>query len=562
MNSLPGTESSNADRRFTHGRARIGRVLRRAQLCILMAAILPLHGPMVVPQAPIVGRISEVVPFLGILVGWKHRNRVYRNAEQFISERNEYYDGLRETLRSQLVQRQIYGLRPSQVAAYVKTVALLEQQRAVELKVAEARKRGARAEFLARVEESVTYAIMGSRLAQELIGAMKDGVGSAQQALDRALGSVTGGASDVLRDLQRIRTIASQLSLVGGAVGGETGYRLREISDRIVKTIDQPGKEARATLESVRGELQGLNKDLDTLAKAARAPSAGEVAAQLVARLPPGGKAPENVSIETIAGLLSRREVGNESLTEEAKAAVKQGFVARCAALAQAYEEQLAALREGDAAPPPSGLLAKCLALQRGELKQLGQAAIPKPGPEPAAPEKPAALPRITASGQFAETVTGSGNDSVPMGTTFELTADWQKETISGSLRGSRTTKNNAIYCSEETDPSIIYDEGRVDYTDTYNASFDGVLDPLGGQFTIEIAPKGNTTDIKTKPFTVDHCQRFNAAPAPGSNPFSGTGTISGYVSLEGAIEFTTRWTAGSVVTGGSWSGQGSVVAP
>ncbi len=562
MNRLAESVKLRMDHSSFWRRDAIGRFLRKAQLCLLIAAVLPLNGPVVVVRAPIIGRISDVVPFLGIFVGLKHRNQVYRNAEQFISERNQYYDGLRETLRTQLIQRQVHGLRPSQVAAYVKTVALLEQQRAVELKVAEARKRGARAEFLARVEESVTYAILGSRLAQGLIGAMKDGVGSAQQALDRALGSITGGASDVLRDLQRIRNIASQLALVGGAVGGDTGYRLREVSDRIVKTIDQPGKEARSILESVRGELQGLNKDLDALAKVARAPSAGEVAAQVVARLPPGGKAPENVSIETIAGLLSRLEVGNESLKEAARSALKEGFAARCAALAQAYEEQLAALREGDTTPPPSGLLAKCLALKRGELKQLSQQAIPKPVPEPAAPEKPAALPRITASGQFVETVSGSGNDSVPMATTFELTADWEKETISGSLRGSRTTKDNPIYCSEETNPSLIYDEGRVDYTDTYSASFDGALDLLAGQFTIEIAPKGNTTDIKTRPFTVDHCQRFNAAPAPGSNPFSGAGTISGYVSLTGQIEFTTRWTAGSVVTGGSWSGQGSVQTP
>jgi len=71
-----------------------------------------------VAQRGLSGRISRVIPFAGVLVGWKHRNRVYRSAEDFIRDRNRYYDALRDTARQQLVQRQQLGLRTSQVAAY------------------------------------------------------------------------------------------------------------------------------------------------------------------------------------------------------------------------------------------------------------------------------------------------------------------------------------------------------------------------------------------------------------------------------------------------------------
>ena len=222
-------------------RGRGGHLSRphRALLCLLLLTTMSTPYPMVTAgaQRGLSGRISRVIPFAGVLVGWKHRNRVYRSAEDFIRDRNRYYDALRDTARQQLVQRQQLGLRTSQVAAYARVVALIEQQRKTELDVAEARKREARTEFHARVEDAVLYALAGNRVVQQVIDSMRTGVGSAQQTLDRVLNKITSGSTGVLGDIQRVRKIAGQLSDVAGMIGGDAGRRLGAISDRIASTI-------------------------------------------------------------------------------------------------------------------------------------------------------------------------------------------------------------------------------------------------------------------------------------------------------------------------------------
>ena len=129
-------------------------------LCLLTVAAL--LWPLMVASrgaapaaAPVANGISDVVPFVGVLVGMRHRNQIYREANRFIADRRTYYDQLRETAGRQLVQREIGGLRPSQVAAYTKLVALIEERRAAEFAVAETFKREARAAFHDRVQSAI-----------------------------------------------------------------------------------------------------------------------------------------------------------------------------------------------------------------------------------------------------------------------------------------------------------------------------------------------------------------------------------------------------------------------
>ena len=121
---------------------------RRAQRAILLGLALTLMltsgHPVAALAAPAGQGMTTVVPALGVLVGWSHRNRIYRDANAFIADRNRYHDALRDTARQQLADRQIAGLRPSQVAAYIKLVALIEGNRKAEIAVAEARKGEAR----------------------------------------------------------------------------------------------------------------------------------------------------------------------------------------------------------------------------------------------------------------------------------------------------------------------------------------------------------------------------------------------------------------------------------
>jgi hypothetical protein len=498
----------------------------------------------------------------GVVVGWHHRNRVYRSAERFIDDRNAYYDGLRETARKQLLNREIAGLRPSQTAAYVKLVALLEQHRKVELQVAEDRKRGARAEFHTRLEDAALYALAGSRLAQELVGAMQHGVGNAQQALDRVLNTLTSGGTSGLQDLRRIRDMASRVSMAAGAIGGKPGRQLKDASDRIIRVIDQPQEKIQDAIEKVQAELANVNQTLDTLSRIGRAPSAGAVAEHLATRFLPGGGDSSDVSIDAISQILSQLEVGDGSLKDEARAAIREGFTARCAAIAEAYQANLSALRSSVPASSggPVGMTV-CQAVKPGELTRRVDVDESEFGPDAVVTEEPTKQtpPRVAAEGDFSEEFSG-GDGSPPMGTSFTLLADYGAGTVAGTLRGGQTVPNVPIPCgTEEELTDVAYAEFRA----TYTAQFSTSLDPESGDFSSAIAPAGSCSAHYTQPFTVEGCTQFNNQSVPGCNPWSGQGTITGFVTKDGYIEFTTQWaTGGGSRASGSWNGGGSVSTP
>jgi len=545
------------------GHAKPIRMLQRGLLIATLVTILPLQGLSPPAEARgFLGRISKVIPFAGVVVGWHHRNRVYRSAERFIDDRNAYYDRLRETARKQLLNREIAGLQPSQTAAYVKLVALLEQHRKVELQVAEDRKRSARAEFHTRLEDASLYALAGSRLAQELVGAMQHGVGNAQQALDRVLNTLTSGGTSGLQDLRRIREMASRVSTAAGAIGGKPGRQLKNASDRIIQAIDQPQEKIQDAIEKVQAELANVNQTLDTLSRMGRAPSAGVVAEQLATRFLPGGGDSSDVSIDAITQILSQLEVGDGSLKDEARAAIREGFTARCAAIAESYKANLAALRTnaGSASGGAAGETA-CQAVKKGELTRRAQGDLSDLETFPDATQEPTkeVPPRVSAEGDFSEQYSGSAYPD-PMGSSFTLVADFGVGTVTGSLSGGRTITNVPMECgTDEAVADTAYAEFRASYTAQFSAS----IDPESGDFSAAIAPAGSCSARYTQLYSVEGCTQFNSQPVPGCNPWSGQGTISGFVTKDGYIEFTTKWaTGGGSSASGSWSGGGTVSTP
>ena len=537
--------------------------LKRALLCLLVIAMIATPCPTrpAVAQRGLMGRISRVIPFAGVVVGWRHRNRVYRNAENFIRDRKQYYDSLQDTAGKQLVSGQQLGLRKSQLAAYAKVTALIEQRRKTELDVAESRKRQARAEFHGRVEDALIYALAGNRVVREVIDALRNGVNSAQQVLDRALGKITSGASGTLGDINRVRDISRQLSDVGKVVGGEAGRRLAGFSDRIVRTIDQGQAATRDLIQKMQNELRSLDQILQALKDVGRTPTAGEVVEHIVARFLPGNGQSDNASVEAVAAILSKLEVGDGSLKDQAQKALNAGFVARCAELAAAYKAQLEALKKSgdeDASTPPAG--PGCRAVTGADLlKELDELIAEKP-PESEEPQEPEVLPLVAASGQYSESVSGGAGPAPPMGTSFRLTADFAAGTITFSLSGGRTVAGVRESCVGE-DQSVEIDAILVDYIEAYTAEASGSLEVETGEFSVPFTPSGATTDRKTTLFTDEGCAPLNSVPAPGSHTYAGTeGLLAGYVTRDGAIEFSTSWShCGSAHMQGGWSGYGSV---
>jgi hypothetical protein len=312
---------------------------------LLAASLLAASSyPALAKAAPPAGGVGDVVPFLGVVVGWGHRNRIYSDANAFISDRNRYYDSLRDTARRQLIDREIGGLHDSQVAAYVKLVALIERNRRAETDVAEARKREARAAFHRRLEGVLLQRVLGTEALQRLLGAMANGANRGQGLIDAALNKLSGGGGGFLSELERVRRIARDVEAVSGAVGGPTGNGLRRAAGRIAATIERPQQLIKADLERVRDELGQLSELTETLARTGRTPSAAALAQGLILR-PPGGS--DDPAVEAISALLSRLAVANGSLRDQARAAVRAGFVARCAAISSEFRQALARLAEG-----------------------------------------------------------------------------------------------------------------------------------------------------------------------------------------------------------------------
>lgn len=556
--------------------------IRRAHGLLTLVAVISLTFSSAAPpssysvraaEANGIGRfLSRVTPFGGIIVGLRHRNRVYRSSERFIRDRNQYYDGLRETARQQLLNREIVTLRKSQVAAYVKLVNMIEHERSVTHEVAETRKREARQAFHRRLENAVLYAISGTRLAQDLFTAVRQGIGSAQDLLKHAANSLSEGQVGILGDLNRVRRVASSMSQIAGVIGGRTGSRLQRLSQRIIRSMDAPQMAAGQIIASIQLDLAEIDGVVFELSQRGRAPSAGDIKEALgISHLPRGGEggAGGEIAIDAIVTILSKLDVRGGSISEEARAKLQAGLVARCALASKAFQEQLAAMRNPNASSGSSeetcddldGLLDFEEDVEESKSEGQPHPSAPETPPEPTATDTP---PIVTASGQFPEALTGNTNTSPPLGTQFELTADLNKRTISGTLNGGRTSTGLEVQCVDPEDSSVVVEVALANYTDAYTASFSGGLDPDSGDFSLTIKPQGNTTAIYAQPFAHPDCSHLNSQSPPGATGWAGEGTVSGYVTRDGSIELTTSWTSFGTTIGvtGSWSGSGSVTPP
>jgi hypothetical protein len=327
-------------------------------------------GPNPTQAAPPSQGMTTVVPVLGVLVGWNHRNRIYREANTFIADRNRYYDSLRDTARKQLADREINGLRPSQVAAYIKLVALIEGNRQAEIAVAEARKREARAAFNRRIEAVVAQRLLGTGALQRVFGALTRGVDTSQGLLDTAIDKVAGGGGGILAEVEKIRSIARDVERVAGAIGGRSGRGLRRAAGQIASSIESARESVTADLEQVKSEIGELGAAVDTLARAGRTPSAGAVIERMVVR-PPGGS--DDPAVEAVAILISKLSVGDGSLRDQAKSAIEAGFVARCVAISDAYRQSLARLAGEGSELAEAQAAAPCNALDPEKLIQQAQ---------------------------------------------------------------------------------------------------------------------------------------------------------------------------------------------
>jgi hypothetical protein len=199
-------------------------------IIILLAGLLPVRYIASAASAT-AGVLSLSIPGLDFLGAWIGRDKTYASAEEYITERNQYYDNLRATLRVKFKDYvngltsgssntpKINPMRDSQVAAYVIQVGLIEQQRNSAMAFAEAIKKGAKRNFDQALKKEIQDRVMATGMIQEVFGAIVSGLGAAQtmvNALNNKLDQIPG----IDLQLRQLRTLSDQLRNASGVFNG------------------------------------------------------------------------------------------------------------------------------------------------------------------------------------------------------------------------------------------------------------------------------------------------------------------------------------------------------
>jgi hypothetical protein len=325
-------------------------------IVVLLAGLLPAqYNASAAPAAA--GVISLSVPGLDFLGAWIGRDKTYKSAEEYISERNQYYDNLRATLRVKFKEYvngltsgssttpKINPMRDSQVAAYVIQAALIESQRKSALAFAEAIKKGAKRNFDQALKKEIQDRVMATGMMKEVFGAFISGLGMAQtmvNAVNNKLDQIPG----IDLQLRQLRTLSDQLRAASGVFNGPS-------IDGLVNKLQNLSSKLRGRAGISRNELDGVSQQigafksqLEGLAAPNQLQIAGnEVFGNLGMQLV--GFSQGTAATQAILNLLSRRlGVSYEQIRAQGLALLAAGDKARCRAAAEAIQQALQQLAQ------------------------------------------------------------------------------------------------------------------------------------------------------------------------------------------------------------------------
>ena len=278
-------------------------------------------------------------PFFGLIPAAIKRNRVYKTANGFIKEKEQYYDALRNTAAQQLLDRElVYGLRDNQVAAYMKVITLIEQERDAMYDFAESEKKAARDEFIDAIQDEVTNIMLTSAPAVRVLGAMAQGIDSSQGFLDAAINKLSGGGGGFLEEVAKVKRIADRMTIVGGLIGGDFGRSIQKAGSNISDLVNKPKAEIESGLIQVQGELGALGDMVQDAQQQGREPVASQTTRDVVIHLVTGEST--NPAIEAIADMLVASRGGND-FRERAKDIMLGTGAARCRASVEKIRQVL-----------------------------------------------------------------------------------------------------------------------------------------------------------------------------------------------------------------------------
>jgi hypothetical protein len=377
-------------------------LLNRAwRLLLVITLLLPISLTADVQDAR--AGFGDFLPFVKIISGWMKRNSVYREANSFIKDQAEYYDALRETARQQLANREIYDipLRDSQVAAYTKLVAMIEQERDSMYDFAESEKKAARDKFIDTVQEEITDRMLGSTPATRVLGAMSNGISSSQGFLDSALDKLAGNDGGFLEDVAKIRRIADRMTIAGEVIGGNVGQTIRRAGSKVIELIDKPTREIEEGLIQVQGELGALGDLVRGLQDKGYRPTASETTKEVIITLITGEDS-QSAVVNQLVDMLVAKHGGGGSIRERARAIQEGNLAARCAARVEQIRQIMYRMEvdpNGEEEDPP-GMYPTCQTVDLTGMVEEA-AGAPQPTAEEPAQATAATAPTETHEPQY-----------------------------------------------------------------------------------------------------------------------------------------------------------------
>ena len=338
---------------------RIKSTLKKKIWRLLLALVVTLPAVLAAGATDVHAGGPGPIPIIGIFAAARNSNRVYRTAEGFIQDKNQYYDTLRETARGQLLERDFYTieLRENQVAAYTKMVALIEKERESMLAFAESEKKAARDEFIDVIQDEITNRLLASAPATQLLGVMGKSINSSQDFLNTALDQLAGGSGGTLEEIQKVKKIAERMTIAGQLIGGSFGQTIRSAGGKVVEIINKPTEDIQAGLIQVQGELGELGSLVSEAQQKGYTPTASQTTREVVISLVTGEDT--NPAIAAIADMLAAKHGGGGNFRARAKAILQGNISARCAARTEQIRQVVLRMEmviEGEEPPDDSDL--------------------------------------------------------------------------------------------------------------------------------------------------------------------------------------------------------------
>jgi hypothetical protein len=407
-------------------------------------------------QAPVVqGGGLSMVPVLGLVSSWFNRNRTYKNAEAFIAARNQDYEDKLKTLDDQLTKGTIYTPQgadsAAQQAAYVKVKALLTQERDTSLAFAESIKKGARRDFNQAAKNQVINMVMSTGFAQNLLGNISQGFGQAQRFVDGALNELQG-SGDTASQIRGLKSIASQIQLVGGIIGGQTGADLYNTTQGIIDKVDQQVDFGANDLNAVKADLAAVQSQINALTQRGYFPASSEVTSALAAQLV--GLGPGTPETEAILNLLAIRTGRNkQSIRESGLQLLASGQNARCRKILTDLMENLRELQAGTTEESSGSSDSSCVEINPADIQVSNSESTSQAAVTPnatTAGEKPIGFEEADCS------ATGMSFDTITVNYAIDETYDGPYLICSSSKPGSHDdTVHSYLY-------AIAYKEDKL----------------------------------------------------------------------------------------------------